>query len=192
MTTGTGQTQSDSLPFCPDADGDGISDLPAGFIVAGTGVAIPRPPDHDEIVQRICPDVPDPEIGHNPHQWGVTGVETWLWDATDPQPRSSGPGLDIRGYPVSCVLTPQTWTFDVGEPTAEQYGHQRQYTVREAGSESETTPVRHMWSTKGTYDVTLDVTWYRDTNYGDDWPVTETTRAYEVREIVIGNVPNPS
>ena len=187
VTTGTGQTHSDYLPFCPDIDGDGIADPPAN------GTAIPverRPPTHQDIIDEgVCPTIPTPAIGVNPREWGITGYHTWLWDTTTPGPqRDDG---NIRGYYVECTITPTTWTFDVNEPTAERYGHQQQYTADNHGTETETTDIQHMWSTKGTYPITLTVQWDRVSNYGQDSDIGTNTRPYQVNEILIQPAPNP-
>ncbi|MEE8599885.1 hypothetical protein [Euzebya tangerina] len=150
----------------------------------------PPPPTHSEIVTQVCPSIPQPAIGVNPREWGVTGVETWLWDSSSRSDQDDGV---IRGYPVSCAITPYRWTFDVNEPTAETYGHQEEYEATAAGGEHEDTPVRHMWSTKGTYPIGLTVEWRRETSVDvDPRVVRRATRPYEVREIVIGTVPNPA
>ncbi len=142
--------QSDAVPFCPDVDGDGVADAPA-------------PPTAAEVV-AICPPLPAPQIGHNPHQYGITGMETWLWDASAPIAQTTTG--TIRSYAVSCTLTPTTWTFDTGDPHAARYGHARTYTSTSPGTEAETTEVRHLWEVTGTYTLTLTTTWERTTAVG--------------------------
>ncbi|HUG86535.1 MAG TPA: hypothetical protein VMM13_18350 [Euzebya sp.] len=128
-------TVSDSVPYCShDSDGDGVAD------------ALP-PPTHPEIVQVVCPSVPAPRVGHNPREYGITGLHTWLWDATQPSALSAA-GV-IRGYPVTCTLSPSRWVFDTGDPHAQRYGHQRVYAAGSPGTESEDTEVQHFWEVKG-------------------------------------------
>lgn len=170
------QQQSDSVPYCQvDSDGDGVTDS-----------VPPPPPTHPEIVALLCADatIPAARIGHNPRDYGITGFHTWLWDATQPAPATTSG--TIRGYAVSCTLTPTTWTFDIGDPHAERYGHDRTHTASEPGSEDESTPVQHFWEVKGTYTLTLDVTWQRTTTAGADEPTRSATIDHQVKEVRAG------
>lgn len=175
-TASASQEQSDSVPYCQvDSDGDGVTDS-----------VPPPPPTHPEIVALLCADatVPAPRIGHNPREYGITGLHTWLWDQT--QPSAVTTSGRIRGYPVSCVLTPTGWLFDTGDPHAERYGHQRSYRATVPGEESESTPVQHFWEVKDTYTLSLAVTWHRTTTAGSDQTSRTTTTDYQVKEVVAG------
>jgi hypothetical protein len=137
-------------------------------------------------VAALCPtsSIPLPRIGHNPRHWGITGVHTWLWDDTDPRPVSTSGS--IRGYAITCTLTPTTWTFDTGDPHAERFGHPRTYTSRSAGHEGEDTDVQHLWEVKGTFALAVTVTWDRTTTAGADRPTRTATTSYQVKEIRAG------
>lgn len=169
--------QSDRLPYCPDVDGDGVADEPA---------PPPPPPSHGEVVAAVCPSPSSPVIGASPDSFGVTGIETWLWDADDPQ--STTISGSIRGYAVTCTTAPTAWTFDTGDPHAARWGHARTYTTDRAGSDDAGTDVRHMWEVDGTYTLTLDVRWSRTTTLdgaplGADQTTTSATRTYQVHEV---------
>lgn len=197
--------QSDAMPFCPDGNspGNGAADPSttgqAGAAgpqddLQGDGPAEPPPPPpppptHPEIVATVCPPSPSPVIGHSPHQYGITGLETWLW--SDGIHTSTATGV-IRGYPVDCTLTATQFTFDTGDDHAGRYGHQRVYTSPDPGTEDETTDVRHMWEVKGTYQLALTITWSRTSNYGADTTTSTTTKAHPVKEIVIGMTTAPN
>lgn len=142
------------------------------------------PPTHDEIITAVCPDLPPAEIGHNPREYGITGMHTWLWSAGDNTTKTTS-GV-IRGYPVDCILAATTFQVDTNDPNAARYGHRRTYTATAPGSETATTEMQHFWETKGTYQLTLTVTWQRITTVGTDYPTRTATVDYPVKEVVIG------
>lgn len=186
VVTTDGRVQSDSMPYCPqgpgagdgpatvDSDGDGTPDAPAP----------PPPPTHAEIVSEVCPAPSPARVGHNPREYGITGMDTWLWSAGDNSPRSAAG--TIRGYAVTCALTAVEFTFDTNDTNAARYGHPRTYSSSVPGSESETTEVKHFWETKGTYRLELIVTWQRVTSVGADTVTRTAVADYPVKEIVIG------
>lgn len=196
--------QSDAMPFCPDGNsaGNGATGSPTTGQAGTAGgqddlqddgkappPPPPPPPTHPEIVATVCPPSPSPVIGHSPHQYGITGLETWLW--SDGLHTAGAAGV-IRGYPVDCTLTAIQFTFDTGDDHAERYGHQRVYTSANPGTEDETTDVRHMWEVKGTYQLALTITWSRTSNYGGDTTTSTTTKSHPVKEIVIGMTTAPN
>lgn len=198
VVTTDGAVQSDSMPFCPDSSGGGAV-APSGPGAAGTTQVDtdgdgtpdapappppPPPPTHPEIVAAVCPDPPVPVIGHNPREYGITGMHTWLWSAGDNAPRSAS-GV-IRTYPVTCKLTAARFDVDTGDDNAERYGHPRSYTSTAPGSETETTEMQHFWEVKGTYPMTLTITWTRVSNYGSDSTTATASADYPVKEIVVG------
>ncbi|HUG85367.1 MAG TPA: hypothetical protein VMM13_12420 [Euzebya sp.] len=163
--------QSDGFPYCPDTDGDGIADTPAV-------------PTHAEVVAAICPSPPPAVVGHNPREYGITGLHTWLWSAGDTTSRSASG--TIRTYPVTCTLTATSFHFDTGDPHAQRYGHPRSYTSDQPGGEHEDTPVQHFWEVKGTFTLTHTVTWSRTSDVGADTTTTTTATDYPVKEVVGG------
>ncbi|HUG83825.1 MAG TPA: hypothetical protein VMM13_04630, partial [Euzebya sp.] len=73
-----------------------------------------------------------------------------------------------------------------GDPHAQRYGHPRSYTSDQPGGEHEATPVQHFWEVKGTFTLTLTVTWSRTSEVGADITTTTTATDYPVKEVVGG------
>ena len=160
-----GPGQSDAIPICPDTDGDGQPDPPA-------------PPTHPEIVAVVCPAPPPATLGRDPAGEGVTGLETYLWASPASSISASG---SIRGYPVTCTLTPTSWTFTTGDGAT--------YTTQQHGAPHPGHAATHIYETVGDYTLGLTVTWTRTTSAGaDDFTQTHTEpyHVYEIRSDLVG------
>jgi hypothetical protein len=181
-TQGAGGVQSDSTPWCTrDTDGDGVTDTGPG---GADAAAPPPPPTHAEIVASVCPAPPQPAVGVSPREFGVTGVDTWFWDASAPSARSAAGS--IRGYAVRCTVTPTLWVLDTGDPHAERHGRPRTGTSDQPGRDDAATPLHHLFEVTGTYRLSLQVTWQRVTTAGADAITTSAARDYVVRQVRAG------
>ncbi len=106
----------------------------------------------------------------------MTGLDTWLWAVT---PAGASINTTIRGYPVTCSVSPVGWTWESGDGSTYRRDH--------AGAPHPMESVTHLYETKGDYDLTLRVDWRLETNYGSaTLPVTHTERyhVFEVRAVL--------
>lgn len=168
VTTSDGN--SDTIPYCPDNDGDGIADAP---------------PTAAEIT-ATCPPPPATNLAISPARYGITGLDTWYWHDG---PTDLSTATTIRGYAVSCTLTATTFHLDTGDPHAAEFDRNRHHTSDTNGHEGPDSPLQHLYERTGTYPVQLTITWTRTTS-----PSTGTatldgqtdSRDYQVRQVRAG------
>lgn len=144
---------------------------------SGPAPSRPAPPSLAEAV-ATCPALPAPVIGRNPQAEGVTGLETYLWAAAHPPASSTA---TIRGYPVTCTITPVRWTWTSGDGAA--------YTRGRPGGPHPDHPVEHVYETKGDYELGLSVVWRQTTSHGTTETVarhSELYHVFEVRSVLTG------
>lgn len=99
-------------------------------------------------------------------------METYLW--AEGQEAQSSAGM-IRGYAVSCTVTPVRWTWDTGDGGV--------YTRERPGGPHPDHAAEHVYETKGDYVMRLRVTWRAATNYGSAEFTRETAVPYHVFEV---------
>lgn len=147
----------------------------------------PAPPTREELIDAT--PIPEPAILANPSGRGLTGLESWFWAADDGPVTAS---VTLRGWTVSGTLTADHWTWTTGDG-----GH---YDMSTSGS-ADDPAVRHMWETKDTWSVTLEVSWtgtYTVSGFGTTLVIDElvaedsTTVEYPVVEVraVLDDEPN--
>jgi hypothetical protein len=172
--------QGDSHPF-PDAvaDGDGDAGARGGSPAAGPGaggpaVVAPPPPEPPDSAEAlgVCPTIPEPVIGRSPAAASVTGLDTGLWAAAQ-EPRSATGS--IRGFAVSCTVSPVSWTWTTGDGGV--------YTRNHPGRPYPAHAVEHVYETKDFYELGLTVRWRRVTRYGADMVSRSKSEPYTVNEI---------
>lgn len=147
----------------------------------------PAPPTREELLDAT--PIPQPIIEANPSGRGLTGLESWFWAGDSGAVTAA---VTLRGWTVSGTLTADSWTWTTGDGG--------RYEVSTPGS-PEDPAVRHLWETKDTWSVTLEVSWsgsYTVSGFGTtlvvDGLVAEdsTTVDYPVVEVraVLDDEPN--
>jgi hypothetical protein len=120
----------------------------------------PAPPTVEEIVAAT--PIPAPEITVNPSGRGLTGLESWLWASN---PSTVGTSVSLRGWTVTGSLSIGGWVWETGDG-----GH---YQTDGPGT-PQAPAVRHVYETKGTWPVSLEVSWsgsYTVSGYGASYSV---------------------
>lgn len=147
----------------------------------------PPPPTAAEVEALLCPDsaVPASTIGRDPAGEGLTGLETRLW--ASPVTPISAAG-DIRGYPVTCTMTPYEWSWDTGDGGYYTRGHH--------GGPHPDHAAEHVYETRNEpdedYALTLTVRWRKIGSAALDRIVFTThTEGYHVIEIRSTLTANP-
>ena len=165
----------------PAATGGGTSTSTTTSTTAGAGSGLappppPPPPPTPAEALATCPPTAAPDIGHDPYRRGLTGMETYLW-ASAQGPASSS--ATIRGYPVTCTVTPVRWRFTTGDGGA--------YVADRYGGPHPDHAATHVYRTPNEpgedYELTVTVTWERSTNYGDDVVTEQAAKPYHVVEV---------
>ena len=143
---------------------------------APAGASTPAPPPTAGEALATCPATPAPQIGHDPYERGLTGLETYLW-ASAQGPASSR--VSIRGYAVTCTVTPVRWRFTTGDGGA--------YDADEHGGPQPEQAATHVYRRQNEpgedYELTVAVTWERVTNYGSDTTTVGASKPYHVVEV---------
>lgn len=163
----------------------------------------PSTPSVEDAIDGL---IPEPLVTLNPRPGfgGITGFETWGWYEQDsafgPDPDFIVDDLSIRDprwgllYGVVAHLWAYEFVWDFGDGTAPLV------VTRPGGSDTLplSAAVTHTYETKGTWPVTLTVTWtgdYTYTGYTGTEVVGPTDRIgiadYPVQEVVTRTVPNP-
>ncbi len=101
-------------------------------------------------------------------------MAVYLWAQAQAQAAMSS-ATTIRGYAVSCTLTPTQWTWETGDGAT--------YTSDRPGGPHPDHPAEHVYETKGDYDQRLTVTWRATTSAGTTTLTRTTTEPYHVFEI---------
>lgn len=115
----------------------------------------PEPPTFEEIVAST--PVPAPEIAADPSGRGLTGLESWFWAA---DPGTVTASASLRGWTVSGSLSIGAWVWETGDGG--------RYETDGPGT-AEAPAVRHIYEVKGTWPVSLEVSWsgsYTVSGYG--------------------------
>ena len=102
----------------------------------------------------------------------MTGLETYLWAAPQSAQTAS---TAIRGYPVSCTVTPARWTWETGDGGS--------YTRDHPGGPHPDHAAEHVYETKDDYTLTLTVDWEARTTYGSGTVSRRSSMPYRVFEV---------
>lgn len=138
----------------------------------------PAPPTFEEIVAAT--PIPAPEITANPSGRGLTGLESWFWAA---DPGTVNASATLRGWTVAGSLSIGAWVWETGDGG--------RYETDGPGT-AEAPAVRHTYEAKGTWPVSLEVSWsgsYTVSGYGASFTVGglsvdgSDTLDYEVIEV---------
>ena len=148
---------SDYIGVC--RDGAGLA-VPDGLDEDGNPVCAPFPPG------RLPPDwrqttLPTGGVGMNPDPQGLTGLESWFWYEGDdthswPSPVHEGRTADCRILPApapvtySAAITAYEYTIGDSRPA--------KASASSAG-DVDSPAARHVYRTKGTWQVGLTCTW---------------------------------
>jgi hypothetical protein len=139
-----------------------IRDL-SGAVVSTENHCLPVNPDGTPVLPELPPvptigdiwaaalrEITRPALGINPRPTGLTGLETWLWYEG---PSELGVSTSIGAFTVTGTAYLREVTFDMGdgEPV----------TATTPGS-AEAPAARHVYETKGTYEVVITATWEAD------------------------------
>lgn len=132
---------------------------------------------------------PWPEIAAAPARMGLTGLESFFWLETAPQPIAATASAGGVTVTAEAHPTRYEWSFGDGARLSTD-GPGRPWTRRAPGD------VAHLYETKDVYDVAVDVVWEaRWSMNGGPWQplgafVTSGGRDYPVQEIVSVLVPD--
>jgi hypothetical protein len=138
----------------------------------------PAPPTREELIASA--PIPRPVIGRNPTGRGLTGLESWFWASGGTTVEAS---VTLRGWTVTGTLGAGTLTWDTGDGG--------RYQTAEPGT-AQAPAVAHMYERKGTWPVTVDVSWsgsYTISGFGTSFTVDGLTTTgtasvdYEVIEV---------
>jgi hypothetical protein len=110
---------------------------------------LPPVPTIGEIWAVAMRDIPPPGLGVNPPNKGLTGLDTWLWHQGATQVAVSA---SIGPWSVTGTAYLTAVTYDTGDGASYNAG---------AGSTAEPA-VRHIYETKGTYQLTVTGHWEAD------------------------------
>jgi hypothetical protein len=195
-TDGTDVQLDITIPGTPGPDGTRGSDDSGNFILLDDDA-----PTDDSICLRIvdnrcyisltrpedaAPGTPTltdiasfrPQVGTanmQPNGWGVVGIHTNFY-ATGAAHVVTG---TLLGQPASVRFTPVAWHWTYGDGTASSVGAPGGTWAQLGIREFDATPGSHVYSTKGSYIVTLDVEFAAEYQYaGQPWrPISGTLLA---------------
>lgn len=156
----------------------------------------PAPPTQAEVQDRT--PLPRPTFGVSPIGTGLTGMETWLWDANGSGGRSVT--SSIRGYTVTSTAYPTHWEWTMASP--DQVGRFNPNPV--LGADRPGSPddpaARYVYESTGGYTLTLTVTWTGSYTYSGNGSAPQTQplgtaeqsssrdyRVVEVRSVLAGS-----
>lgn len=132
---------------------------------------------------------PWPEIATAPSRMGLTGLDSYFWLETAPQPISAT--ASAGGVTVTAEAHPSRYEWDFGDGgRLVSNGPGRPWTRRAPGD------VAHLYEAKDVYDVVVDVVWQARWRVGGGpWQplgvfVTSGSRDYPVQELVSVLVPD--
>jgi len=139
-------------------------------------------PTEGEILEALrIQGIPVPVASRSPSARGLTGMQTWLWFDG---PGQVGVGVSIRGFTVAAQAKVVTYHWSTGDGGS--------YLTGDKGDDS-APAATHIYGRKGTYAVTLDMTWaggytwsgFGDEGAGDLGPVTVAgvQQPYPVNEV---------
>lgn len=120
------------------ADGDDPDPAAQGFI---------DPPTVEQLLDLALIPEPQVRVDPSPEIRGLTGLESYFW--AEP-PGEVAVDDSALGWTVAASLDPVEWQWDVGDEGT--------YTTDGPGSQDDPA-VAHLYETKGTWTVTVTVTW---------------------------------
>jgi hypothetical protein len=126
--------------------------------------APPAPPTQEELLDAA--PIPQPAITMSPAGRGLTGLESWFWTST---PATVEASATVRGWTVTGSLTATAWVWHTGDGAT--------YTSNAPGT-AEQPAARHVYETKATQALELDVTWtgsYAVSGFGTTFTVGDLT-----------------
>ncbi len=126
--------------------------------------------------------VTTPQLALAPATRGLTGLASFFW--LTEEPNSVAATAEVPGFTVTAEARPvqYVWTFGDGSSTTTSH-HGRPWTKRQRGN------IRHMYETKGRYDLTVEVVYEARWRSGTGtWqPLgyfsTSATQPYRVQEM---------
>ncbi|HUC13965.1 MAG TPA: PKD domain-containing protein [Acidimicrobiales bacterium] len=145
----------------------------------------PPPPSPAEAWAAAVKDLPVPQIRSNPVTSGLVQLETWFWLGNDQVGVPVTVTAAAGGGSVTATVYPVSYTWDFGPPGAVPV---TSYTAGAPGSASNASAV-YTYADKGTYEVTVAVTWSGSYTFDKGAPIAlppvseEQSFPYEVREV---------
>ena len=151
------------------------------------GRAAPPPPSPEEIaataIDRAVALAPDPQLEVAPGELGMTGLDSFFWVADPPEPITTTAG--VPGLTVTAQAVPSQFVWNFGD------GDELVTTSPGAPwNRSTSGRVKHMYETKGIYDISVEVIWEASYSVnGGAWTSIGSfspsdSRRYAVQEMV--------
>lgn len=167
-------------------------DAQAGYIWSARGAAPPAPPPAPpsaaEMWDRVPLPMPEPSTTAGAP---VTGLPTWVWDASGSVPRSVS--AVIRGYQSTATALPVRWIWDMTEAGPTSLSNPPGTVTSSVPGSRDYPAGEYAYETRGSYRVRLTVEWTGTFTYADPsgGPATRplgtsertTIRQYDVGEI---------
>lgn len=153
-----------------------------------TKPAAQAPVPAEEVWRRV--PLPEPGVGINPANIGLTGLTTRLWDA-DPSPRSAT--AILAGYTMTATARPVQWEWRMWQAGDTPNINPDPQVSSSAPGSSEQPAATYTYETPGDYTITTTVVWAGSYTYAGPGLAPQTvdlgtTRQTSVRSYRVASI----